>query len=211
MLKFESPTKQFRKLAGTHLLTEPPFAHSEGKESQRYTVRRSLPEDAQWASVISALIEEGQKHRGIGRGRRPEDYLAQKLASGMAIVALDQKGMVIGFCYLETYEQARFVAHGGLIVSPEWRNSHLGRQLKESLFSLSRELYPQATIFGITTNGAVMKINHSLGYSAVPFSEIPQGDEFWAGCKSCPKFSVLESNARKFCLCTAMAFKPQEK
>lgn len=198
-------------MAGTHLLTEPPSAQTEGKNSLRYTVRRSQKEDAQWASVISNLIEEGQKNRGIGRGKRPEAYLAQKLAAGLAIVAFDFEDQIIGFCYLETYEQARFVAHGGLIVKSEWRNSHLGRQLKESLFKLSRELFPEAIIFGITTNGAVMKINHSLGYTAVPFSEIPQGDEFWRGCSSCPKHSILESHSRKFCLCTAMVHRPEEK
>lgn len=196
-------------MAGQHLLTEPPSVQLKGEGSFQYTVRRSTTDDARWAPVISELIEESQKIRGIGRGRRPEEYLKQKLATGNAIIALDNEGSPIGFCYLETYDNQKFVAHGGLIVKAEWRNSNLGRQLKENLFALSRSLYPKAIIFGITTNGAVMKINHSLGYQAVPYSEIPQSETFWQGCKTCPKNAVLEANQYKFCLCTAMAFKPE--
>jgi hypothetical protein len=49
-----------------------------------------------------------------------------------------------------------------------------------------------------------MKINSSLGYQPVTFSELTQEDAFWNGCKSCKNYDILERNERKMCLCTAM-------
>src|SRR6202008_1447920 len=78
------------------------------------------------------------------------------------------------------------------------------------IFNLSRQKYPDAKLFGLTTGLAVMKINSDLGYEPVTYSELTQDDAFWAGCKSCVNFEILMSKERKNCMCTAMLYDPKD-
>ena len=75
---------------------------------------------------------------------------------------------------------------------------------------MSREKYPDAKIFGLTTGLAVMKINSDLGYEPVTYSELTNDEEFWKGCQSCVNYEILMSKDRKNCMCTAMLFDPAE-
>ncbi|HEX2533722.1 MAG TPA: GNAT family N-acetyltransferase, partial [Chitinophagaceae bacterium] len=102
------------------------------------------------------------------------------------------------------------VANSGLIVSPAFRKSGVAKRIKHKIFELSRVLYPDAKIFGLTTGLAVMKINSELGYEPVTYSELTQDEAFWAGCKSCVNYDILMSKDRKNCLCTAMLYDPKD-
>jgi hypothetical protein len=83
--------------------------------------------------------------------------------------------------------------------------------IKRTVFELSREKYPEAKIFGLTTGLAVMKINSELGYEPVTYSELSQDEDFWKGCQSCVNYDILMSKDRKNCMCTAMLWDPEEK
>ena len=163
----------------------------------------ALPEHAEHAEAICALMAESAKARGTGIATRKPEYVAEKLRSGKAIIALVD-GELGGFSYIETWSHGRYVANSGLIVNPKFRRLGLARRIKAAIFKLSRQKYPEARIFGITTSLPVMKINSDLGYSPVTFSELTQDDDFWAGCKSCPNHDILMRNERQMCLCTAM-------
>ena len=65
-----------------------------------------------------------------------------------------------------------FVSNSGLIVASAFRNQGVAKQLKTKLFELSRKKYPKASVVGITTSVAVMKVNTSLGVYPTAFSEI---------------------------------------
>lgn len=161
------------------------------------------PEHAVFAQAICDLMAESAKARGTGIATRKPEYVAEKLASGKAVIALIQ-GELAGFSYIETWSHGRYVANSGLIVNPKFRRLGLARKIKAAIFDLSREKYPDARIFGITTSLPVMKINSDLGYKPVTFSELTQDDAFWAGCQSCPNHDILLRNGRIMCLCTAM-------
>jgi hypothetical protein len=45
----------------------------------------------------------------------------------------------------------------------------------------------------------------------VTFNEIPNEKKFWAGCKSCVNYGILQSKGYKNCLCTAMLYMPTPK
>ena len=158
---------------------------------------------AVYAEAICDLMAESAKARGTGIATRKPAYVAAKIREGKAIVALVD-GKLGGFSYIETWDHGRYVANSGLIVNPEFRRLGLARKIKGAIFNLSRELYPDAKIFGITTSLPVMKINSDLGYKPVTFSELTQDDAFWAGCNSCPNVDILNRNDRRMCLCTAM-------
>ena len=102
------------------------------------------------------------------------------------------------------------MANSGLIVAPEFRKSGVAKQIKQKIFNLSREKYPDSKIFGLTTGLAVMKINSELGYEPVTYSELTDDEVFWAGCKSCVNYDILMSKDRKNCMCTAMLFDPKD-
>ena len=82
--------------------------------------------------------------------------------------------------------------------------------IKQKIFQLSREKYPDAKLFGLTTGLPVMKINTDLGYEPVTYSELTQDDKFWEGCKSCVNYEILMSRERKNCMCTAMLYDPKD-
>ena len=177
--------------------------------TNNYTVQVATTEHIPLAEAICFEMEESAKARGTGIAKRSPQYLRDKMQEGKAIIALDDEGQFIGFCYVETWEHGKFVANSGLIVKPEWRKYGIAKAVKMRAFELSRTNYPDAKIIGITTSLAVMKINSELGYEPTTFSELPVNDAFWNGCKSCVNYDVLTRTERKHCLCTGMIFDPE--
>src|SRR5690606_32734857 len=144
-----------------------------------------------YAQQICDEMAESAKARGTGIARRSPEYVATKMREGKAVIALHQDGTWAGFCYIETWQHESFVANSGLIVNPLYRKCGLAKAIKNRIFKLSREKYPEAKIFGLTTGLAVMKINSELGYEPVTYSELTQDDKFWQGCKSCVNYDIL--------------------
>jgi hypothetical protein len=171
----------------------------------------AIEQHVHYSQLICDEMESSAKARGTGIAKRSPDYITQKMLEGKAVIALTKEGVWAGFCYIETWSHGNYVANSGLIVSPEFRKSGLAKRIKEKIFELSRNKYPDAKIFGLTTGLAVMKINSDLGYEPVTYSELTQDDQFWKGCTSCVNFEILKSKERKNCLCTAMLYDPEEK
>lgn len=164
-----------------------------------------------YAQQICDEMAESAKARGTGIARRSPEYVANKIREGKAVIALRRDGTWAGFCYIETWSHGDFVANSGLVVSPEFRKAGLAKAIKKRIFELSREKYPKAKIFGLTTGLAVMKINSDLGYEPVTYAELTQDEEFWKGCQSCVNYDILTMKQRKNCMCTAMLWDPVEK
>ncbi len=179
-------------------------------EHQDIIIRVANSGDTQYAETITREMEESAKARGTGIAKRSPEYIADKMSEGKAVIAHNKDGVWVGFCYIETWSHGAFVANSGLIVSPAFRKSGVAKSIKEKVFQLSRQLFPDAKIFGLTTGLAVMKINSDLGYEPVTYSELTQDEEFWAGCKSCVNFDILMSKDRKNCMCTAMLYDPKD-
>ncbi len=175
-----------------------------------FTVQVAEPAHVRYAEEICRLIEEAAKARGTGIAKRKPEYVRAKMEEGKAIIAL-HGDEVAGFCYIETWGHGKYVANSGLIVAPQFRHAGLAKRIKRRAFELSREKYPEAKLFGITTSLAVMKINSELGYKPVTFSELTTDDVFWQGCQSCPNYDVLTRTERKICLCTGMLYDPAQE
>ncbi len=165
--------------------------------------------DCQLAEDICMLIELSARQRGTGIARRAPKFIQEKILSGKAIIAFTEDEQLAGFCYIQSWEQGRYVAHSGLVVHPKFRQKGVAKKVKKAAFELARQRYPEAKIFGITTSLAVMKINSELGYQPVTFSELTQDDAFWKGCESCQNFDILQRNQRRLCLCTGMLALPE--
>jgi hypothetical protein len=179
-------------------------------EQQDIIVRVANNLDTHYAIRITDEMESSAKARGTGIAKRSPEYIAQKMLEGKAVIALTKLGQWVGFCYIEEWSHGKFVANSGLIVAPEFRKSGVAKTIKQTIFALSREKYPEAKIFGLTTGLAVMKINSDLGYEPVTYSELTNDEDFWAGCKSCVNYDILMSKERKNCMCTAMLFDPKD-
>lgn len=177
---------------------------------QQIIVRVANRADVHYSTTITDEMEASAKARGTGIAKRSPQYVAQKMEEGKAVIAHTPDGTWVGFCYIEAWGHEQFVANSGLIVTPAFRKSGVAKQIKKRVFELSREKYPTAKIFGLTTGLAVMKINSDLGYEPVTYSELTDDEQFWAGCKTCVNYEILMSKDRKNCFCTAMLYDPAD-
>ncbi|MBR3612315.1 MAG: GNAT family N-acetyltransferase [Bacteroidaceae bacterium] len=160
-----------------------------------------------YVDEILETISAAAKVRGTGIAKRTHEYVAQKMKEGKAIIALSGEEFA-GFCYIESWGNKQYVANSGLIVVEKFRGHGLAKRIKKTAFNLSRKLWPEAKLFGLTSGGAVMKINTELGYVPVPFSELTDDEAFWRGCQGCINHDVLERTDRRYCICTAMLYDP---
>lgn len=179
-------------------------------DNQQIIVRVATPDDKKYSTIITDEMAASAAARGTGIAKRSPEYIEQKMDEGKAVIALMPDGKWVGFCYIETWSHGEYVANSGLIVTPEFRKSGIAKSIKQKIFNLSREKYPDSKIFGLTTGLAVMKINSDLGYEPVTYSELTQDEAFWAGCKSCVNYEILMSKERKNCMCTAMLYDPKD-
>lgn len=155
------------------------------------------------AEFICKMMEEAAKKRGTGISKREPDYIKEKMVEGKAVIAFYEE-FIIGFCYIESWDDEKFVANSGLVVHPDYRKTGVARLIKIRTFDLSKKMFPKAQLFGITTSQAVMKINSDLGYKPATFSELTKSDVFWKGCQGCENHDILERTNRTMCLCTGM-------
>ncbi len=177
------------------------------KELKNITIEVAHAGHVKYVDTINDTIDAAAKQRGTGIARRTHEYLAAKMEEGKAIVALDGEEFA-GFCYIESWGTSRYVANSGLIVRDEYRGIGLAKAIKKKAFELSRKRFPDAKLFGLTTGLAVMKINHSLGYRPVTYSELTDDDAFWNGCRGCINYDILQRMNRTKCLCTGMLYDP---
>jgi hypothetical protein len=164
-------------------------------------------EHLRFVDEINDTIEKASLERGTGIARRSHEYIASKISEGKAIIAIDGDKFA-GFCYIETWNDGRYVANSGLIVHWDYRGHGLARSIKLRAFELSRSKFPSAKLFGLTTGLAVMKINSELGYRPVTFSELTDDEQFWKGCQSCVNYDILLRMGKSKCLCTGMIYDP---
>lgn len=165
-----------------------------------------------YVDEILETISAAAKVRGTGIAKRTHEYVAQKMREGKAVIALaGEEKAFAGFCYIESWGNKQYVANSGLIVVDKFRRRGLAKSIKKKAFDLSRKMWPEAKLFGLTSGGAVMRINTELGYVPVPFAELTDDEAFWKGCEGCINHDILERTGRRYCICTAMLYDPAEK
>ena len=161
-----------------------------------YTLRRSVYASANQLKCGVLVSPEGARNTSV------------KMEAGNAVIALENNEFA-GFCYIEVWGRQ---IRGPLRfdVSPDHRGKGLAKQIKKKVFDLSKEKFPNAKIFGITTGKAVMRINYELGYQPVDFSQLTDDPDFWKGCQTCKNYDVLTRTERTMCLCTGMLYDPRQ-
>lgn len=163
-----------------------------------------------YVDEILDTINRAAKVRGTGIAKRSPEYVRQKMLERKAVIALSDKGEFAGFSYIESWSNKEFVANSGLIVANKFRGIGLATRIKRLIFELSREMFPQAKIFSLTTGAAVMKMNFELGYRPVTFDQLTTDPAFWRGCESCVNYDILQRNGGHKCLCTGLLYDPAE-
>lgn len=162
-----------------------------------------------YIDTILTTIAEAAKKRGSGIAKRSPEYVATKMREAKAVIAL-QGEKFAGFSYIETWGNKHYVTTSGLIVHPDFRGLGLAKRIKNLTFTLARQRWPHAKIFSLTAGSAVMKMNTQLGYLPVTFADLTDDESFWRGCEGCINVDVLHRTNRKYCICTAMLFDPEE-
>ena len=162
-----------------------------------------------YIDTILKTIEEAAKVRGTGIAKRSHDYIATKMREAKAVIALAGDRFA-GFSYIETWGNRQYVTTSGLIVHPDFRGQGVARRIKDMTFTLARTRWPHAKIFSLTSGAAVMSMNTRLGYQPVTFADLTDDEAFWRGCEGCINVDVLQRTGRKYCICTAMLYDPEE-
>ena len=167
------------------------------------------PEHEVYVDTILQTIADAAKVRGTGIAKRTHEYLATKMKEAKAVIALCGNRFA-GFSYIETWGNKRYVTTSGLIVHPDFQGHGVAKRIKDMTFSLARTRWPHAKIFSLTSGAAVMKMNTELGYQPVTFADLTDDEAFWRGCEGCVNVDVLHRTGRKYCICTAMLYDPEE-
>ena len=162
-----------------------------------------------YVDTILQTIADAAKVRGTGIAKRSPEYVATKMKEAKAVIAL-QGEKFAGFRYIETWGNKQYVTTSGLIVHPDFRGLGLAKRIKNMTFTLARKRWPLAKIFSLTSGSAVMKMNTQLGYHPVTFADLTDDESFWHGCEGCINRDVLHRTNRRYCICTAMLFDPEE-
>ena len=162
-----------------------------------------------YVDTILQTIADAAKVRGTGIAKRSPEYVATKMREAKAVIALEGERFA-GFSYIETWGNKHYVTTSGLIVHPDYRGLGLAKRIKNLTFTLARVRWPHAKIFSLTSGSAVMTMNTQLGYHPVTFNDLTDDEAFWRGCQGCINHDVLERTGRKFCICPAMLFDPDE-
>ena len=162
-----------------------------------------------YVDTILQTIADAAKVRGTGIAKRSPEYVATKMREAKAVIALEGERFA-GFSYIETWGNKHYVTTSGLIVHPDYRGLGLAKRIKNLTFTLARVRWPHAKIFSLTSGSAVMTMNTQLGYHPVTFNDLTDDEAFWRGCQGCINHDVLERTGRKYCICTAMLFDPDE-
>lgn len=160
-----------------------------------------------YVDIILDTIAASSKVRGTGIAKRSPEYVKQKILEGKAIIALYGDEFA-GFCYIESWGNKAYAANSGLIVAEKFRKRGLAKRIKKASFDLSRKMFPDAKLFGLTSAAAVMKINTELGYVPVTFADLTDDDSFWRGCRGCVNYDILTRTNRRYCICTGMLYDP---
>lgn len=163
--------------------------------------------DIHYAFNISNNIEISAINRKTGISNRSTKYIAKKIREGNSVLAFHH-GVLVGFSYIETF-QDEFISHSGMIVFPEYRNKGYSKLIKNFIFKLSFHKFPIASIFGVTTNHAVLDINFNLGFNISSFPTLTLSSDFWKGCRGCVNHNFLSYNDRTMCFCDSYVYNPK--
>lgn len=179
------------------------------QEEKEIQVLVAGPEHEVYVDIILQTIAEAAKVRGTGIAKRTHEYLTTKMKEAKAVIALCGNRFA-GFSYIETWGNKQYVTTSGLIVHPDFQGHGVAKRIKDMTFSLARTRWPHAKIFSLTSGAAVMKMNTELGYQPVTFADLTDDEAFWRGCEGCVNVDVLHRTGRKYCICTAMLYDPEE-
>ncbi len=174
------------------------------ERNEDVAVRVARPEDARFADRASALIRAAARDHDIAE--RDPELLREKLETGRAVLAL-RGDELVGFGFFSEWEGGKFVSHSGLVVDESMRGRGLGRGLKLRLFEASESMFPNAVTMSLTTSEAVRAMNLSLGFRVVPFEQMTDDPDFWAGCRTCRNYEATRRAGIR-CCCEGMVRAP---
>ena len=172
-------------------------------------VRLATSQDIQSINEISKEMAFSAAQRGTGIALRTPEYLMAKVEKSLAMIAIHpENGEWIGFCYLELWQNEKYVANSGLIVSPKYRGQGYTRDIKTAIFMYCQDHFPLATLFSLTTNPIVMQLNHELGFIEVSSLDMVMDTEFVSGCNSWVDYVGIMKDKKLSLNYVAMVYRP---
>ena len=163
-------------------------------------------EHARFASRVTALLRWAAQE-GAAVAIRTPAYVRLLIRERKAVVALAGDRLV-GFMFLQVWDEGRFVSHSGMVVDRAFRGRGIARALKQKILALTRRRFPRAAIVSLTQAPEVLEMNRRLGFRPVSQEDLPRDAGFWKACATCPYFEGPRRKAGERCCGTAMRYDP---
>ncbi|HEX9805062.1 MAG TPA: GNAT family N-acetyltransferase [Candidatus Dojkabacteria bacterium] len=126
--------------------------------------------------------------------------ILQLFAEGKSILIVGDMGQPIAHGAVTfTYDDAKFLEVGGIIVDPMKRREGLGMLATEAAIGLASVKYPGWTKMALCNN-ASLPIFLNLGAEIVTFENleiVPK--EAWEACLTCPSYRLTKSQGKICC------------
>lgn len=179
------------------------------KHLPQYIVKVATTDDYQYAEIISEELALSAAKRGVNINKRTPQYVQNKINNGQAVIAINSlNNEWVGFCCIEVWAHEKYLASSGLIISPKYRGLGISKSLKVKLFELCQMKFPSAKFFSLTSNPVIMHINHELGYTIVPYSDVMRDPLFANGGSSWVDYADLMSHPTGAAKHVAMVYDP---
>lgn len=161
-------------------------------EKPKVSVREASASDAsRYAEAVAQLIRESAEHHNI-HPREVED-IRRWMTEGIAVIALDEEEVVVGFCYYHLWND-RMVTHSALVVRPDVRRRGIGRQMKDVLHGMVERDVPGAVEISRTTCPVVVHMNERIGLEQCPLDQLTSDPAFWRECEhGCKDFQRVNA------------------
>ena len=148
-----------------------------------------------FAQEICDEVYVSAQERGTGIAKRTPEYIIGKMQAGKAVIAVSEDGRFAGFSYIESWGGKKYVANSGLIVAHAFRGIGLAKRIKERVFQLSRELFPDAKILCRSRSSPTTP---SSGKAARAAATSPYWRRTITECACAPGFSMTRTSIYRY-------------
>src|ERR1019366_9075741 len=105
-------------------------------------IRIANKNDACFVQAIVDEIEKASKVPGTGICKRSPALICRKMQEGNAVIAVTDKGVWVGFCYIHAWEGGCYFSRCGLGTAQECKNGGIAGNIKQRILKLAKRKYP---------------------------------------------------------------------
>lgn len=108
--------------------------------------RRALEEDGQIVKILTDEMEASAFSYGSPMSELFPAFIIEKIKDGKAVIAVTKNNIWVGFSYLQLQGNAELLSDSGFTIDTAYRVYRIPSPVKEQIFELLKELYPNQSL-----------------------------------------------------------------